>query len=289
MAPASASRIWLRPTPARSIEIAPASLKIRRSPLFPQSRKDQIAPGLEVERRDNQFAETRLAEVLEQQLGISPAQLGRRGLFRRCRPPEDMPQRRTKMPKAPLGAPGCSNQSCPPSCPDLRWPGSLGLDGGDPQRRHGQHTKRHRETQRDQPGYHRGQGARRERSSAPDLLYADHQAISSVDVNHLHQKAQGIRHQAGRKHEKRNGKDRNRQQARTSPPTAAPDATHTCGSAGAGARRRPPPRFSARHRLRQTARRPHRCRGRSSRRSSRRLRAARAAHRRDRPRRSHCR
>ena len=258
-------------------------MKVCRSPFLLQSGEDQIAPRLEVERRDDQFAETGLPEILEQQLGISAAQIHGRRLLRRCWPAEHVPQRRAEVPQPWLGAPGCSDQPGPPSASiAMTWRHHQS------QRRHCQHTKRDAQTQRDQSGHQSRQRIRRER--VPHEVGVRHgKSIPGVHIDHLNEKAQRIRHQPGRQHEKRDSQDRDGQkdehhrplqrraprvQTNRRPP--APDAAH-------------PPRFSAPHRSRRTTRRPRQRHGRSSRRSSRRPRAARAARRRDTPRPFRCR
>jgi hypothetical protein len=63
-------------------------------------------------------------------------------------------------------------------------------------------------------------------------------AISGIDVDHLHEKAQGVRDETRRKHEKWNGQDGDRQQREDSRPVQR-------GPPGIDPNRRPTPPYAA--------------------------------------------
>ena len=99
-APATASSRTSRAAPARSI----ASDDRRSGPRWgstqkelparagTQQREDDVVPRVEVVRDDQQLAESRLAEVIGQQLRVAAAQIGARGLGD-VRPPRSRSQR----------------------------------------------------------------------------------------------------------------------------------------------------------------------------------------------------
>ena len=84
----------------------------RASPIAAKTRSPRVSTSSV---GDDELSKSGLSEVLEQQLRVAPAQIGRRRLFRCGRPAKQLPERRAKMPKPRLGAPRRADEARPPS------------------------------------------------------------------------------------------------------------------------------------------------------------------------------
>src|SRR5436190_5292541 len=82
---------------------------------FHERGKHQIGPGLEIQRRHNQLAEPRLAEILNQELCIPAAELGRWRLFRGGRSSKYLPEQFSNMAQPGFCRPRRSNDPGPPT------------------------------------------------------------------------------------------------------------------------------------------------------------------------------
>ena len=148
---------------AAQIDQIPAvALEERLAARLANRREDKVASRLDVEHRDDELSKARLSEIVEQQLCVAPAQIGRRRLLGVVGPRKSCQScaRKWRRPGSTLqGAPTRRAHHRPRS----RFPFPCAMCRSLPGCRYREHQKSRGQAQRHQPRDHRWQHARRKR------------------------------------------------------------------------------------------------------------------------------